>query len=71
MAGPERDVRPDQRLDQVQHLVGEEEVQQAGVAEVRGVQLVGELLPLSARCSVKICSSASSFSAEKSWSRLR
>ena len=46
MTRPERDVRPDQRLDRVEHLVRQQEVEQSRVAVVRGVELVGELVAL-------------------------
>ena len=41
MAGPQADVRSDKRFDEVEHRVGEQEVEQAAVGEVGRVQLVG------------------------------
>jgi hypothetical protein len=46
VAGPQGDVGADERLDPVEHLVREQEVQQPVVAVVRGVELVGELVAL-------------------------
>jgi hypothetical protein len=37
MAGEQRDVRADQRLDEVEHFIGEEPVEEFGVREMRHV----------------------------------
>ena len=40
MAGEERDVRPDDRLDEVQHFVGKQPLEQRGIRKVRHIHVL-------------------------------